>query len=101
MYLIYIILGFGGKLGASFSNDVDNKSSRELFKLLRFLDALPLILRRFANIGDTFSTVTTKLDGNTPIRVPNFPRHHPSSTSPKNSIISPTPNVSSSLLFCV
>lgn len=100
--------GFGGKIGASFSvPDVPllTKSSLELFKLVELrrllLLAVPLLLlmRRFANIGDELLSASTKFDGKTPIRPDNFPRHHPSSTSPKNSITSPTAKLSSSLLF--
>lgn len=106
--------GFGGKLGASFSPTAIvlvelTKSSRELFKLVPLrAELIPLLavlmlllLRRLANIGDALLIAATKFDGNTPILPANFPRHHPSSTSPKNSMMSPTARVSSSLLFCV
>lgn len=105
----HFLPGFGGKLGASFSLLVLllTKSSLELFKLapLRrlLLTAMPLLLlmRRFVSTGDVLWYTSTKFDGNTPILPDNFPRHQPSSTSPKNSIISPTAKLNSSLLFCV
>lgn len=39
-----------------------------------------VLFLRFANIGDEFSTIETKFDGNTPILAPSLPRHQPSST---------------------
>lgn len=39
-----------------------------------------VLFLRFANIGDAFSTIETKFEGNTPILAPNLPRHQPSST---------------------
>lgn len=103
--------GLGGKLGASFSLLVEvlllTKSSRELFRLappfVLLLFAVPLfvLMRRFVSTGDELVYTSTKFDGKTPILPDNLPRHQPSSTSPKNSIISPTARLSSSLLFCV
>lgn len=45
------------------------------------LEDLPTpVLLLLANIGETFSTDTTKFEGKTPIFAPSFPFHQPSST---------------------
>lgn len=88
-----ILPGFGGKTGAALSSAAsrllcrlcvavdDTKSSRELLNAFCCFNALaPLLLLRLANTGDGLSIVTTKFDGNTPVLLPNLPRHQPSST---------------------